>query len=524
MAYGPIGKAVSDAMPHTEADPIGVLAGVLALYSAALNGHVFQPNGRPVVVWTALAGRSKIGRKGYALSTAEAILKSSIGDFLSVHRRQGISSGPSLVNVLAEQVDHSLTTEHGADGRVIIIEEEWQTQLKRTNRCPTFSGVFRSAWDGKPVVNTTKGKKPGERDEQRVDRPQLGFHAHIQPGSWSRFISIAEAEGGSYNRILPVMVERSKLLETMDENPLNHIPVSRALKSAYEWARKEERIMVLGQAARKRYDQLRAQYEDDLAELPEAVSCFIERSDEQVLRVAAVFTAAAKRTTISVEALEAARAFVEFSIASVKQLISNKASEAGRKFVPLDDRIRRALVTHGGEQTLSQLYRVLGSGRFTAPQIRAEVEAMPDVEVEVITDRSTDGGKRTAGSKPTVVRLIDVPEVPEAPEAVSVPAPRASEAEELLELYAAWASKPANKGKSLGDFLSSAQGQAKPVARKTPAKRAAATRKASTTASSSATRTSGTVTAKARKAPARKAPAKKTVPAQRDNASATASA
>jgi hypothetical protein len=58
MAYGPIGREVLDSQPYTEADPIGVHAALLALFSAAINGHVVQPGDRPVVVWTALVGRS----------------------------------------------------------------------------------------------------------------------------------------------------------------------------------------------------------------------------------------------------------------------------------------------------------------------------------------------------------------------------------------------------------------------------------------------------------------------------------
>lgn len=398
MAYGPLGKAVRDAMPHTEADPIGVLAAVLALYSAALNGHVRQPNGRPVVVWTALAGRSKIGRKGYALGTAEAILADSVGDFLSVRTRQGLSSGPALVTTLFEAVESSRATEDGPDGRIMVVDEEWSATLKRTNRCPTYSSVFRTAWDGKRVVNTTKGKN-GERDEQAVEKPAMGFHAHIQPGAWAKYISQAEALGGSYNRILPVITVRSKLLPTSDENPLDSIRPSGALRLAYEWARKQERSMTLSPAARRLYDEIRAEYEDEMAEMPESLSCFVERSDENVLRIACVLTAAFRKTVITKESIEAARSFVEFSIDSVKQLVTESAALAARPVMELDDRIRKIL-REKGPQSRSQLYRSLGS-RFTADQIEAETDAMPDV----VAEKQAAIGR--AGQKPVLYRWVD---------------------------------------------------------------------------------------------------------------------
>ncbi|MEV6419071.1 DUF3987 domain-containing protein [Streptomyces sp. NPDC051662] len=410
MSYGPIGVAVKAAMPHTEADPVGVHAAVLALYSAALNGNILQPNGRPSVIWTALAGRSRVGRKGYALSTAKAILGDSIGDFLGRRTQGGISSGPSLVQTLYETEQDSLTQEGGLDGRLIIVDEEWSTTLKLANRCPKYSGVFRTAWDGGRVSNVTK--KDGKRVEVTVDTPALGFHVHIQPAAWSKYISITEAQGGSYNRILPVMVERSKLIRTAKNrrNPLHEIKVSGSLRLAYEWARKETREMMLSDAAAERFDDLRAEYEDTMDELPEEVSCFIERADEQVMRVACVLTAAERKTLISVKALEAARAFVEFSIASVKQLISQGNVQKARTIQPLDVKIREKLRLHG-DMTSTQLYRALSS-RYTASQIFDVVDGMPDVEVE-------QHRVNRPGQNPMVFRLVAEPEP--GPEAVPKP-------------------------------------------------------------------------------------------------------
>ncbi|MFI5877519.1 hypothetical protein ACIBAH_34820 [Streptomyces sp. NPDC051445] len=498
MAYGPIGKEVLGSQPFTEADPIGVHAALLALFSAAINGHVTQPGGRPVVVWTALAGRSSLGCKGTALEAAEWILDPALSAFLNHHRRQGISSGPSLINALHEQYEKSLTTEDGPDGRLVVIEEEWQNQLRRTNRCPTFSGNFRTAWDGKTVVNTTKGKKPGERDEQRVDNPQLGFHSHIQPGAWAKYISDTEALGGSYNRILPVLVHRSKFLpspEEGEERPIFQYTPTKTLKLAYDWARKEKRVMTLSSAARKRFDELRMTYEEQNAELPEVLASFFERSAEQVWRVAAVLTAANRKTVIPREAIEAARHFVDYSIASVTQLVNLSASNQARTATPLDDLIRRWLNKLGGEATRSVLYRSLGSGRYSAEEIERTAEGMPDVEI--IEVRNTG----RSGAKPKKFRLVAETASPAEPMAPVVPSARPAEAEALLTLYAEWAGKAENAGKSLTDFLAhgQAQGQAKgqTPARKATAKRPPAPRKAATPPSSTTTRTRGTASKRA---------------------------
>ncbi|MFC4501767.1 MULTISPECIES: DUF3987 domain-containing protein [Streptomyces] len=506
MAYGPIGREVLESQPYTEADPIGVHAAMLALFSAALSGHVVQSGDRPIVVWTALVGRSGEGCKGTALEAAEHILY-GLSDFLGKNRRGGISSGPSLINTLYEQYEKSLTLEDGPDGRIIVIEEEWVNQLKRTNRCPTFSGNFRTAWDGKAIRNTTKGKK-GESDEQCVEKPLLGFHSHIQPGAWARYISDTEALGGSYNRILPVLVKMSKVLpspEPGQQRPIFDYEPGMALKQAYDWARKEKRVMTLGVPARKRFDEIRAQFLVETAKLPEVLASFIERSAEQVWRVAAVLTAANKKTVIPLDAIEAAHAFVNYSVQSVTQLNNDTVSSTAHTPKALDDLIRRHLLKLDGEATRSQLYRALGSGRFTAEQIETEAVAMADVEV---FDTPRKPGR--AGAQARIFRLI-VPEETATPIPAQTREPEsvrtAEDAEALLNAYAEWLGKPGNGGKSVSDFLTSSQGPAKSRVGTVPAKRSASPRKATAEASKSAAGHTRPTSTRARGTAAKKAAA-----------------
>jgi hypothetical protein len=391
MKYGPIGEAVTNAMPHTEADPIGVLASTLAVFSSALNGRVIMEGGRPAVLWTVLVGKSALGRKGTAKRTADRILAPSIGGFMHSRTYAGVTSGPSLVNMLYTLEMDSPRSEMGQDGRALIVEEEWSSVLKRSRRCPTFSQQLRSAWDGAPISNTTK------KGIQEVPRPLLGMHAHITPGEWAKYVSATEALGGSFNRYLPVLVERSKML------PYNHkakIGETKALSDAYHWALREQRVISFSADAGRRYDELRAIIEDRMAEMPEHLSCYMERSAEQVARVAAVFTAAEKKTKINRRALDAAWAFVSYSMASVEKLVmeASTASQKAVKTVP--DMIREKLEMYGGEATSTLLLRSLGT-RVTAASLKALVADMPDVEV---TTERTAGRGRPA----TIYRLVEV--------------------------------------------------------------------------------------------------------------------
>ncbi|MGP4112964.1 DUF3987 domain-containing protein [Streptomyces sp. 4N509B] len=394
MTYGPIGSAVDAAVPHSEADPIGIYAATLALYSAALAGHVEMDTGRPVTVWTVLAGRSAIGRKGYALRTARQLLDPSIGAFLGARVVSGISSGPSLVNHLWELELETAGSESGVDGRALVIEEEWASVLKRSRRCPTFSQQLRAAWDGGSISNTTKVKNNGS---QIVQRPLLGFHAHITPGEWATYVTASEALGGTFNRVLPVLVEGSKML------PYNHRPTiseTRALTEAYQWATSRKRVIGFTAQAGQRFDELRAEIEDRMIAMPEHLSCYMERSAEQVARVAAVLTAAEQKTRIGKTAVEAAWTFVQYSMASVEKLVTEAATGGSSRVVKsLPDLIRETLHRHAGQATSTIMLRALGT-RVTAGSLKETVDRMDDVEV--FKDTTATG----RGAKPTVYRLV----------------------------------------------------------------------------------------------------------------------
>ncbi|MFG3582550.1 DUF3987 domain-containing protein [Streptomyces sp. NPDC047990] len=408
MKYGPLGAAVEATMPSSEADPIGVWAASLSLYSAAITRSVRLDNKRPIAIWTVLAGRSAIGRKGYALNTAIGLLEKSIGSFIHARRRAGIGSGAALVDCLAKLELETMGAEGGIDGRAIIIEEEWASVLKDQRRDSKFSSIFRQIWDGKPVSIRTK--KDGL---QAVASPHMGFHAHITPGEWAAYVSSKEALGGSYNRLLPVLVERSKML------PYNHRPKpvdTTAIRKAFEWANEERRTMRFSEAAGARFDELRAIVEDRMVELPELLSSYMERAAEQVQRVAAVLAATEMKEEISAEAVEAAWAFVSYSMASVEKLVKDAADLSGGKIQKSPEEIvRDTLRRYGGSAPSSTLLRALVH-RMNADGLKELVTEMEDVEVI----REHNGGR---GAPKMVYRLVDQ-ETVEEPEEAPVPEPK----------------------------------------------------------------------------------------------------
>lgn len=379
MAYGPLGEAVSAIEPDTEADPIGTFASGLSLWSGTINGRVTMAHGRPLVVWTSLVGDTGDGGKGTAYDAARALLAPAIGQFLQARIVGGVSSGPSLVHTLADYEAETKGTETGLDARIVMVYEEWADALKRQKRCPTFSTVLRTCWDGKAIQNKTI------REHVQVDRPCVGFHAHITPGEWARYLSASDAAGGSFNRILPVRVELSKILPHGHVTEYPDIP---ALESAYQWAMRKPRTITLSHEAARMYDRIRAEVIGRLKEMPAGIKHYLARAPEQTARVACALTAAEKSTSVNLAAMEAAWAFVQYSMRSVESLV--RETESGkpkpRQERTMEDRIRDFLAARGGSSPRSP---VLRSVCISADELTAVVDGMLDVEL--VKQPSTGG-------------------------------------------------------------------------------------------------------------------------------------
>ncbi|MEU0912124.1 DUF3987 domain-containing protein [Streptomyces althioticus] len=301
------------------------------------------------------------------------------------------------------------------------MDEEWSENLKRQNRCPTFASKLRQCWDGATIRHTTT------KVHMVVQEPRLGFHAHITPGEWSEYVKPRDAKGGSFNRLLPVYVVGSKIL------PYGHkelYPEIAGLSEAYDWARKSPRTISLDKHAARRYDELRALFLDKLADMPEYLRCYVERTPEQIIRVAATLVAAERKTVVTRKAIDAAWAFVQYSMRSVERLVREDTSttKTGRAPKSLPELIREILTQEGGEADRSRLLRRLGT-RATALSLKAAVEGMDDVEA---IKGTTSSGK---GRPPVIFRLVqddtlEEPAKPEATEPEPAPIPKQRRAPE----------------------------------------------------------------------------------------------
>ncbi|MGW2371366.1 DUF3987 domain-containing protein [Kitasatospora sp. NPDC001683] len=405
--YGPIGRAVEEVSPYVECDPVGIYVAALSFWSAAIGQTVkvsSRGNARPALVWSALVGGTGKG-KGTALRAAQHVMKPALGRFLETHTTSGITSGASLVNYLAEQVEATEETEAGRDVRALVIEEEWSEVLRRVRRDASFTAKLRSAWDGAPIRNTTKA------EAQSVEDPAVVFHAHITPSDWTKYIGPTEAAGGSYNRIMPFALGSVPMLDD-DRATLPEVN-GWDLTQAYYWAADGRRVISLGDDARPLWRTVR-RYARIIAEsLPEAQAVYVERTAEQTIRVAACLAASEQSEVIDRACLSAAFSLVRYSVRCAVSITGGAAGalKPARRVPTLAEKVRARIEMHGGKAKSSELLPYVGASAD-------EVKALPGVKVTL--DRSGLGRPATvytlaedeAGHSPRSRRVVQRDERP----------------------------------------------------------------------------------------------------------------
>ncbi|RLV10244.1 hypothetical protein CTZ27_03225 [Streptomyces griseocarneus] len=352
--YGPIGRAVKAVADHTDTDPIGIYVSALTMWSAAISGSVkvvSEGDHRPVLVWSALVGKSSRG-KGKAERAARHVVDKALGRFLATHTTSGKSSGASLIDHFWQLQEATEDTEDGRDLRAFFLEKEWSEMLIRAKGDRTgYHGNLRKGWDGDALRNGTK------KDPQEVRDPSMVLHAHITPSDWELHITKGggkkEAGGGTYNRIMPYrlasvpMQRRPKPLPEVDGDPLFH---------AYKWARSEPRAIALAPEADDLWWVIR-RYASILTEslLPENEAIYVERTAEHTLRVAACLAASERSEIITEAMLHAAFTLVRRSVQDAVNLARGTAAKAVRQPKSEFEKVRDRIVFLGGSATTTEL-------------------------------------------------------------------------------------------------------------------------------------------------------------------------
>lgn len=341
MFSGPIGEIVGLADPDTEADKVGVYAVLLAQAGVLIHTapHVQIGNTRhPLLIWPLLIGRTNTGRKGEATATAERVsfrAAQELGD-LTV---SGLSSGEGLIERIRDQ-DNPDDKGGTEDKRLLVIEPEFANVMAVMGReGSTLPGLLRQAWEGRRLSSLT-------RQRLVASESHIGIIGNITPREFRAKMRATDLAGGTWNRFLPLYVERRKMLALprgIDDDTLRS--ASKLFREAIDSARQLASIQLGKEATDLWRNQLYAEFSD--FDEDDAVSDFVQRAAPYCRRISALLAALEGCRLEKRSHLESAAELVRYSIASAAFVLDSSPRDSR------SDKLRRA-VTEAGAAGLSR--------------------------------------------------------------------------------------------------------------------------------------------------------------------------
>jgi hypothetical protein len=379
---------------HTEADPVGVLATLLAGAGALMGPGPFvqiASTRHPLLIWPLIFGSTGAGRKGESHETARRFL-AWVPEYASC-AVTGLSSGEGLIERIRDPED----SEDGGgstDKRLLVVEPEFSTVMARSKReGSTLAAILRQAWDGRAlqVLN---------RRALNASGSHVAIVGHVTPREFRLRLAETEMSGGTYNRFLPIYVDRSKRLPLPEPLAANVIEdlgnrLAEAVLNAKNLGELKLNIDARRLWADELYDEFTDADEDD-----QAWTEFTRRTAPYCQRVAGLHTALDGRTLITAYDLAAAGALIRYAIATAKFVLDRQLRD------PRQDRIRRAVGTAPDGLSRTEISALFGRN---VPKSALDLlldELVADPEFESVEVRS---GGRPATRYRRVVSSFFVP-------------------------------------------------------------------------------------------------------------------
>lgn len=394
-----LGGLVEKVEPHTEADPIAVLASLLCTAGVYLGQDPHVQAGddpHPLLVWPLIVGRTSAGRKGTSWSSAKRLLRAADPDFMTTNVRSGLTSGEGLAAMFTED-DETLpdgTTRPGrlpvGDRRLLVVEPEWSAVMARMKReGNSLSATLRAAWEGGDLSTLSVNARIAPSSH-------VGLIAHISPQEFRAKVSADDLAGGTYNRFLPIAVARSKFLPLGSGiSPDTLTDLGTSLRHRLTAGASLHTIGFAATAAqlwRKLYVEFGTDHGDH-----GPVEQFISRAAPNCLRLAAIHAALDFADTIKPEHLTAAAALVRYSIATARAVFTDTQTparllawitEAGTQGRTRKDITAGFFGGHKKSADITALLdQLIDAGRITRTQ-RPRADGKPGRPTEIYTARA----------------------------------------------------------------------------------------------------------------------------------------
>ena len=395
--HGLAGEIVDLFAPHTEADPVALLASLLSEVGAGLGRGphlVLDGTYHPLLFWPVLVGKTSKSRKGTAGKRIQALLERADPSWHRGEWKGTLSSGEGLAFAVRDpQYREEALKEKGRptgetvticvdrgveDKRLFLVQPEFGAVLRVMERDGnSLSGVLRDAWDGLDLAPMTKANRV------RATAPHIGIVGHVTRDELVRNLTNTEASNGFGNRFVYLAVRRSKELpfaSSPDEGQLTSLAakIGKAMQDG-------RAIGTMGMTDPAK-EGWRAIYHDLSAERPGLAGDLLGRAEAQVMRLAGAYAILDGQGSIDLVHLKAATALWEYADASTKLIFGDATGD------PTADTIIQAIRT-SGELDDSHISALFSRNIPAARLDRAKATALRAKAVHCITV-ATDGRPR----------------------------------------------------------------------------------------------------------------------------------
>lgn len=393
--HGLAGEIVHVVGPHSEADPVGLLASFLAEFAVMIGREphlTLDGSYHPLVVYPVLVGTSSKSRKGSAGKRIGRIFRAVVAEWTRGLYKGTLSSGEGLVWAVRDSVfgtdkkGQEVCLDEGVtDKRLFLVQPEFGSVLRVMARDGnSLSGTIRDAWDGEDLAPMTKGNRI------RATAPHIGIAGHVTREELLRNLTTTEASNGFGNRFVWLLVQRSKELpfsSSPSDAELNPLIVK--TRNALEFARTVGQITMSNDTK----TVWAAVYSRLSADRPGLAGALLNRAEANVMRHSALYALLDSRQVIEPQHLQAALALWEYAEKSTGMIFGDSSGD------PVKDAILSAVRKSGGMDD-TEIYNLFHRNVTAARISRAKAELKASGLMIDEMDSETGGRKRTVW-KPT---------------------------------------------------------------------------------------------------------------------------
>jgi hypothetical protein len=369
--YGLAGDIARASAPHTEADPIAVLAQLLVAYGTVIGRGAHRLVGASQHhsnEFVLLVGPSAKARKGTSWDLVEELIAAVDPSFVDHHVHSGLSSGEGLIDKVRDPLydtgpgnEPIVKTPGIDDKRMLVLESEFALVLRVLAReGNTLSAVVRNCWDGRTLQTMTKNTPA------RATRPHISIIGHITADELLRYLTTTELASGFINRFLIVAVRRTQLLpDGGDLAALDWASLTDRLAAAVDHGRIINELTVTPEAR----DRWRTIYPQVSVDHPGLFGAATARAEAHVVRLALLYALLDCAHSIERVHLDAACALWGYASRSAHWLFGDTLGD------PVADDIWQAIKANTDGLTKSDI-RDLFSRNKSVKTINAGIDAL----------------------------------------------------------------------------------------------------------------------------------------------------